>query len=87
MLEKSIENRLVAKIKVMGGAAVKFTSPSSKGWPDRLVILPGNRIVFVELKTTKGKLSALQKLRIEFLTAMGCDVRVMYGIDDVEAFQ
>ena len=86
MLEKAIEKRLVTKVRAMGGDAVKFVSPASSGWPDRIVVLPGNRIVFVELKTTKGKLSELQKHRIAFLQSMGCDVRVMYGVDDVEAF-
>lgn len=51
MLERDIEKKFVAKVKRMGGEAVKFTSPASRGWPDRLVVLPGGRVTFVELKT------------------------------------
>ena len=86
MLEREIEKRLVAKVRSMGGEAIKFTSPASRGWPDRLVIFPGGRIAFVELKTDKGVLTEIQKSRIAKLERMGCEVHVLYGQSGVEAF-
>lgn len=48
--ESTIENNLVKKVKAAGGIAYKFTSPGRKAVPDRLVLLPGGRVVFVECK-------------------------------------
>ena len=56
------------------------------GVPDRLVILPGGRIIFAELKQESGHVSPVQHIMIERLHRMGCDVRVLYGMPDVERF-
>ena len=63
MLEKDIEKLFRDEIKKAGGKAYKFTSPGNDGVPDRIVMLPDGRIVFVELKTDTGKLSKLQELQ------------------------
>ena len=86
MLEKDIESFLVRKVREMGGAAYKFVSPGNTGVPDRIVVLPGGRIIFVELKTETGRLSVLQERQIAKLRKMGCDVRVLYGKKQVEEF-
>jgi hypothetical protein len=87
MLERTVEKKLVDKIKRMGGEAVKFVSPASRGWPDRLVLLPEGRVAFVELKTDKGVLSEIQKHRIATLQKLGHEVHVLYGVGDVESFK
>ena len=61
-------------------------SPGNSGVPDRIVIFPGGRVVFVELKTETGRLSALQVAQIRRLERLGADVRVLYGLDDVKEF-
>lgn len=86
MLEKDIEKILVAEVRKLGGRAYKWVSPGNDGVPDRIVILPGMRPVFVELKAESGKLSALQKVQIKRLQDMGQDVRVLRGIREVEQF-
>ena len=48
--ESRIERHLRVSVKKMGGMAVKFTSPGLDGVPDRIVLLPGRKIAFVELK-------------------------------------
>ncbi|WP_447875375.1 VRR-NUC domain-containing protein [Serratia fonticola] len=48
--ESVIEANLVKQVKAAGGTAYKFTSPGRRGVPDRLVLLPGGRAVFVECK-------------------------------------
>lgn len=60
MLEKDIERYLVKVVKEMGGVAYKFVSPSNRGVSDRIVCLPDGSTWFIELKTSKGKLSTLQ---------------------------
>lgn len=86
MLERDIERRLVDGVKKLGGRAYKWVSPGSNGVPDRIVILPGGKIIFIELKTTTGRLTDLQKMQHKWLTRLGCDVRTVYGADDVQRF-
>lgn len=86
MLEKDIEKRLVQGVKKLGGKAYKFVSPGNVGVPDRIVVLPPGRIIFVELKTDTGRLSPMQTVQIKQLEDMGADVRVVQGIDELEDF-
>ena len=86
MLEKEIERVLVEQVKRLGGRAYKWVSPGNDGVPDRIVILPDTRPIFVELKTNTGKLSALQKIQIDRLRKMGQRVEVVKGIDGVSQF-
>lgn len=57
--EKEIEKYLVKKIKEHGGLSYKLSSPTNTGLPDRLVVF-GELVFFVELKTPTGRLSARQ---------------------------
>lgn len=60
--EKEIEAAFGRMVKRHGGLSLKWVCPGRRGVPDRIVILPGARIMFVELKRPKnGKISALQK--------------------------
>ena len=86
MKEKDIERILVTEVKKLGGRAYKWTSPGNDGVPDRIVILPGRPPIFAELKTELGRLTTLQKVQISRLRDLGQDVRVLYGMDDVDRF-
>ena len=78
MQEKPIEQHLRDEIKKIGGAAYKLSAAVDAGMPDRLVCLPGGRVIFVETKRPKGgRLSRLQKYRHKALRLMGFDVRVI----------
>lgn len=48
--ESSVEGYLVERVKRMRGRTIKLYM---RGWPDRLVVLPG-RLFFVETKRPKG---------------------------------
>lgn len=54
VLEKEVERKLKDPIKQMGGLCLKFVCPGFTGVPDRIILLPGGRLVFVETKQ-KGK--------------------------------
>ena len=86
MLEKDIEKLFRDEIKKAGGKAYKFTSPGNDGVPDRIVMLPDGRIVFVELKTDTGKLSKLQELQCRQIAELGQTVRVLHGLAEVRDF-
>ena len=81
MKEKQIEQKLVKAVRGMGGIAPKFVSPGCDGMPDRLVLLPGGRIAFVEVKAMDCKPRPLQTLRHEMLRKLGFKV---YVIDSAE---
>lgn len=86
MREKEIEKVLTTEVKKLGGRAYKFVSPGNNGVPDRMVVFPGQAPVFVELKTGKGQLSALQEVQIRRLRELGQKVFVAKGIDGVSQF-
>ena len=50
MLEKDIESSLRKPIRELGGLCLKFETPGFTGVPDRILLLPGGRVVFVETK-------------------------------------
>lgn len=60
--ESLIEKHLVAEVKKAGGVAFKFVSPGRRSVPDRIVLLPGGRLVFVECKAP-GKAPRADQLR------------------------
>jgi hypothetical protein len=84
MLEKEIEMQLARAVKKMGGRAVKFTSPGFDGMPDRLVLLPGGKCGFVEVKAPGKKPRALQRVRHEMLKELGFKVYVLDAREQIE---
>ncbi len=86
MRETEIEKYLVKEIEKLKGWALKFISPGHKGMPDRLVILPGGRIIFVELKATGKKLRSLQEYRKEQLLKLDCSVWSLDSKNKVDSF-
>ena len=79
MKEKQIEQKLVRAVKNMGGIAPKFVSPGFDGTPDRIVLLPGGHIGFVEVKAPGEKPRPLQLSRHGLLRRLGFKV---YVLDD-----
>lgn len=79
MTEKQIELKLTEGVRALGGIAYKFVSPGNTGVPDRVVILPGGSVIFVELKTEHGRLSVMQRYQIARLRDRGAEVHVIRG--------
>lgn len=69
--EKTIEKYVVAAVRSLGGFAVKGNTVNSKGYPDRVIHLPGGKIGFLELKSEGKKPTKLQQYWIDELTALG----------------
>lgn len=75
--ENLIEKHLVAEVKKAGGIAYKFLSPGRRSVPDRIVLLPGGRLVFVECKAPGKPARADQLREHERLRALGFTVVVL----------
>lgn len=70
--ERDIEGKLVRLVQERGGLCLKLDSSTKKGVQDRLVLLPGARVVFVELKRPDGgRVTVLQKVRQTQIRRMG----------------
>ena len=83
--EKTVEQKLAQAVRAKGGVCWKFVSPSTVGVPDRVVILPGGHIGFVEVKAPGEKPRPVQAIRIEQLRGLGATCLILDDISEVEA--
>ena len=86
ILERDIERYLVRRTIEHGGVAYKWVSPGRVGVADRIVLLPGGVVWFVELKTVKGRLSPWQKLFAAEMRRMGMNYIVVRSKKEVDAY-
>lgn len=86
MRERDIEAYLRGRVKALGGIAYKFVSPGHAGVADRLVLLPGGVVWFIEVKAPGGRLSPLQVLFARRMQEMGMNYRVIWSKEDVDAW-
>ena len=77
MREKTIELQLARAVKKIGGMCPKFISSGTDGMPDRLVLLPGAAIGFVEVKAPGKEPRPLQVMRHRQLSDLGFPVFVL----------
>lgn len=84
MLERDIEAYLVKRCKEIGALADKFTSPSRRSVPDRLITF-GGRVLFVEVKATGARPTAAQYRDHERRRAAGAEVVWLDSIQGVDA--
>ena len=79
MSEKAVEKYLMCEVRKLGGICLKFASMSMTGYPDRLVLLPGGRQAWVELKSHSEQPREIQRVRHAELMRLGQKV---YVVDD-----
>lgn len=75
--EKLVERTLYNYTKEKGGLCIKLLTAFFQGLPDRMVLLPGGKIIFVELKTTGEKPRKIQVLVMDKLRKLGFSVYVV----------
>lgn len=84
--ENRVEQRLIDGVKALGGRTFKFVSPGLAGVPDRIVILPGGNVHFVEVKAPGGKPSELQLRRLTQLRKLGVKALILTGATEVDDY-
>lgn len=83
--EREVEMYLIRCAQSVGGRCEKFSPDHRAGWPDRILILPQGRLVWVELKKPKGgRLSDLQLHAHKILRDLGQRVAVVWTKDQAE---
>jgi hypothetical protein len=74
-------------VEALDGKCLKWVCPGWRGVPDRIILLPGGRIYFVETKRPKGgKLEPLQIKWQEWLTKLGFYCFVVWDEEDLANF-
>lgn len=84
--ENRVEQKLIDGVKALGGVTFKFISPGRAGVPDRIVILPGGTVHFVELKAAGGKTSKIQRQMLVRLNRLDVPALVLAGAEEVERY-
>lgn len=84
--EKKLEGKLRDEIKYMGGLAIKFSSYVFTGFPDRIILMPGGKVYFVEMKSTGKTPSDRQHVVLEMLRKLGFNARVIDSEEKLESF-
>jgi len=80
--EDVVENHLIRRVKVLLGRTIKLRF--MRGWPDRVVLLSGGVVLFVETKRPVGGVYEPLQLRIhKMLRGMGFAVYLCRTKDDI----
>lgn len=83
--EKLLEDKLIRGVeKILGGLCWKWFSIHITGLPDRICLLPGGRIFFVEIKTTKKTAKKRQVFVHRQLRGLGFRVEVVDTSEQIE---
>lgn len=83
--EREVESYLVKSLEEIGLKVYKFIPDQRVGMPDRIVVLPDSRCIWVETKTQGGDLSMVQQLRHKELRDHGQRVEVVWSKEDADA--
>ena len=85
-LEKEIERKLKVMVEgKLGGLCLKWVCPGWRGVPDRILLFPGGRVYFVELKRPKGgKVDPLQTWWRRKLEGLGFTVWHVYNTEQLK---
>jgi hypothetical protein len=85
MLEKEIERKLKILVEGrLGGLCLKWVCPGWSGVPDRILLFPGGKVYFAELKRPKGsKVSELQAWWKRKLENLGFTVWHIYSPEQI----
>ncbi len=85
-LEKEIERKLKDMVKEkLKGKCLKWVCPGWRGVPDRILLLPGGRVYFVETKRPKGsKVDPLQTWWKRQLEGLGFTVWHAFTLEDIK---
>jgi hypothetical protein len=86
-IEKKLEKKLFKLVKDHGGYALKFFCMSFTGMPDRIILMPGGRIWFVEVKDTGKKPTPRQEFVIGWLRKLGFEVWIINSEEILNEFE
>jgi Holliday junction resolvase len=88
-MEQKLQKKIITQLEANGFFVVKLIKTNRNGIPDLLAVKE-NRTIFVEVKQEHGKLSEIQRYRINELRAKGIEVYIWIefnkNFDKLDAF-
>lgn len=85
-LESAVERELQARVEALGGLCIKTAAIGRRGFFDRVVVLPGGRVWFVELKRPKGgRVSPHQEWHMGAFSRLGAPIALVKCSGDIDA--
>jgi hypothetical protein len=85
ILERDLERHFSSECKRLRVPTLKLNVRFSRGWPDRLIACRSG-LRLIELKTDKGKLSALQTKVISTLGSLGIVVIILRSKKEITEY-
>ena len=79
MTEQKAQTKKIKELEEKGYYVIKLVKTNKNGIPDLIALHPEQGCLFVEVKAHNGKLSPLQKYRVQELEKKGFNVEVYYG--------
>lgn len=88
IIERDIEEKLRRMVERRGGLCLKWVCPGWAGVPDRILLLPGGRVIFVETKRPLGgKLAPLQLWWLDRLRHLGFKAISVRNVEDIHRLE
>lgn len=84
--EKLLEKKLSKEVTKAGGLSFKFWAMSHSGLPDRIILIPGGKIFFIEVKSTGEKPTKIQVFVHNKLRKMGFVVLIIDSSEQIKKF-
>ena len=82
--ECTVEQLLVKRIESLGGVCEKVVSPGGRGYFDRVAVMPGGRVIFIETKRPRRSYTTVhQKRRHAAYRALGAEVAIVKSAEDI----
>ena len=83
--ENVVEAELVRRVEACGGMAEKVTVIGRRGFFDRLIVLPGGRVVFCEVKRPRGGVFSMHQIqRHKAYRSLGVAVAIVRNSADID---
>lgn len=79
MTESQIQSKRIKQLEAEGYYVIKLIKTNKNGIPDIIAIPKDSDVLFIEVKKPDGKVSELQKYRLNEIQKHGCRTEVYRG--------
>tara|TARA_R100001443_G_scaffold24282_1_gene36568 strand:+ start:7264 stop:7503 length:240 start_codon:yes stop_codon:yes gene_type:complete len=79
MTEQQVQAKKIKELESKGYYVLKLIKTNKNGIPDLVALHPDKKVLFIEVKTKKGKVSKLQEYRLKELEEHGFQTEIHRG--------
>ena len=79
MTEQQVQAKKIKELESKGYYVLKLFKTNKNGIPDLVALHPDKEVLFIEVKTKKGKVSKLQEYRLKELEEHGFQTEIHRG--------